>query len=403
MASVNLYLKEPNTNKNTPIIIKIYLSGKSFKISTGQAITPKLWNFDKKMVKKSYQGSFELNNLLTDMKNSVESFIRNALAQKKKINAIDVKNHFNNLYRNTSNNKSNPNSLFEYFNLFIERSKTTKKKSILYDYKAVINKLKLFEDKKRYRIDFDRINLDFYEKFIDYLLIDCNLINNTVGSYIKSLKTFLNWSVKLGINSNLEFRKFKVFREEVTAIYLTAKELNKIDKLKFKDKNIEIARDMFLVLCNTGLRYSDLINLKPENNKGDYLLIKTMKTKDALKIPLNKKVKEIISKYQGFNFKKYSNQTMNKYLKEIGKQAGIDDKTEKILYQGSKRIEKIKPKYEFIGTHTGRRTFITLSLEKGMRPEIVMRITGHKDYESFKKYIKLTDKVVSEEFKRVWD
>lgn len=75
-----------------------------------------------------------------------------------------------------------------------------------------------------------------------------------------------------------------------------------------------------------------------------------------------------------------SNQKTNFYLKELGKLLEIDTETTRTRYQGHLAIEEIKPKYAFMSTHTARRTFVTLSLEKGMRPETVMEITGHKDY-----------------------
>jgi len=65
-------------------------------------------------------------------------------------------------------------------------------------------------------------------------------------------------------------------------------------------------------------------------------------------------------------------------------------------------IEAIYPKCELIGTHTGRRTFTTLSLERGMRPDILQTITGHKDKSSFSKYIKLTETALYDEMMRVW-
>jgi len=63
-------------------------------------------------------------------------------------------------------------------------------------------------------------------------------------------------------------------------------------------------------------------------------------------------------------------------------------------------IECSKPKYEFITTHVARRTFITLSLEKGMRPEVVMEISGHKDWRVFKQYIKIVTKVKEKEMEK---
>ncbi|HPO62405.1 MAG TPA: hypothetical protein PK762_04920 [Candidatus Kapabacteria bacterium] len=71
-------------------------------------------------------------------------------------------------------------------------------------------------------------------------------------------------------------------------------------------------------------------------------------------------------------------------------------------YIGAERIEETKPKYELISNHMARRTFVTLSLEKGMRPEVVMMITGHKNYYRMKRYVKITNTVKEEEMKRVW-
>lgn len=73
-----------------------------------------------------------------------------------------------------------------------------------------------------------------------------------------------------------------------------------------------------------------------------------------------------------------------------------------IKYRGSERIENALPKHDIITTHTARRTFVPLSLEKGMRPETVMAITGHKDYKTFKKYIKITSKVKNVEMNQIW-
>ena len=81
----------------------------------------------------------------------------------------------------------------------------------------------------------------------------------------------------------------------------------------------------------------------------------------------------------------------------------MTDPIKQTRFKGSERIETVEPKHKLITTHTARRTFVTLSLEKGMRPETVMSITGHKNYKNFKRYIKLTDKVKKIEMKRIWN
>jgi hypothetical protein len=71
-----------------------------------------------------------------------------------------------------------------------------------------------------------------------------------------------------------------------------------------------------------------------------------------------------------------SNQKINEYLKELYELGGINHPIILTKYRGVERIEYTKPKYDFVSSHTARRTFVTLSLEKGMRPEIVMKLTG---------------------------
>lgn len=70
-------------------------------------------------------------------------------------------------------------------------------------------------------------------------------------------------------------------------------------------------------------------------------------------------------------------------------------------YKRTLTFEAIESKYQFISTHSARRTFVTLSLEKGMRPETVLEITGHKEYKTLKKYIKITSKVKEIEMNQV--
>ena len=57
------------------------------------------------------------------------------------------------------------------------------------------------------------------------------------------------------------------------------------------------------------------------------------------------------------------------------------------------RIDKIQSKWELVGTHTGRRTFIVNALSLGITPNIVMKWTGHSDYKAMKPYIDIVDSI----------
>lgn len=45
---------------------------------------------------------------------------------------------------------------------------------------------------------------------------------------------------------------------------------------------------------------------------------------------------------------------------------------------------------------------ICIFLERGMRPESVIKITGHSDFKIMKKYARLTENVVVQEIANIW-
>jgi integrase len=129
-----------------------------------------------------------------------------------------------------------------------------------------------------------------------------------------------------------------------------------------------------------------------------------VKTDKSYFVPLNGFALTILNKYKDAYrpLPVMSNQKTNDYLKELGKLVEIDEPTSLTKRRGNEKLTNTQPKYEFISTHTARRTFITLSLEKGMRPEVVMRISGHSNYATFKKYIKISEKVAEVEMNDIW-
>jgi integrase len=80
---------------------------------------------------------------------------------------------------------------------------------------------------------------------------------------------------------------------------------------------------------------------------------------------------------------------LNESIKNIGQVVGINNEEIVVSFQGGKRTEKVVPRYELLSSHVRRRTFITLSIKKGI--PIIQSITGHKDLKSFQKYIKLNN------------
>ena len=247
-------------------------------------------------------------------------------------------------------------------------------------------------------ISMAELSEDVYARFIVYLLEEAGLRNTTVIKTWKLLKWFLRWADKNGYLENKDYLDFNPHLKDVRdreVVFLTWDELMAVYNLHFPDgkKYLERVRDVFCFQCFTSLRYSDVAKLKREDITQDVVKVVTAKTGDSLQIDLNKYSRAILDKYRddGRPLPVVSNQRMNQWLKEVCYLAGIDTPITTVYYKGAQRIEETRPKYELIGTHTGRRTFICNALTMGIPAATVMEWTGHSDYKAMKPYIKIAD------------
>jgi integrase len=229
------------------------------------------------------------------------------------------------------------------------------------------------------------------------------LKNSTIEKKLGYLRWFLNWATDRGYNTNLDYKKFhptlKMTQRKV--IYLTKEEIARVRDLELSESQayLDPIRDIFLFCCFSGLRHSDVNNLRRSDIKGDHIEVTTVKTADSISIELNKVTRDILEKYKDTPFKdnkalpNYTNQAMNRDIKELCKLAGINEEIRVTTYKGNVRTDKIQPKWELVGTHTGRRTFIVNALSLGITPNIVMKWTGHSDYKAMKPYIDIVDSI----------
>lgn len=416
MAKYSYYLKDINSDSETPLILNVNWSNngikKRLKFYINETILPKYWQSDKK--KTGYQratnttkikANGELNSRLDDIEGIAKDLFRRYVNDNKKQPTVEVLRELlnNELYDTT---KETAFDLFGFFKKFIEESKTktnTHTGRILSGetikiYNNSYNHLKEFSRIRKKRIDFDTIDLDFYHDFSDYLTITKKFATNTIGRIIKVLKTVLNEATERGVNSNLAFRskRFRVISEKTDNVYLTEEELNELYHLDLShNPRLERVKDLFLMGCYTGLRFSDFAKLNPKNITGGYIHIETQKTGEKVVIPLHPKVEAIFKKYKNNIPQSISNQKMNSYLKEIGK---IDKKDLKVLKdtvsirttKGGLTVHTNYKKYELISSHTARRSFATNTYLAGVPPFVIMGVTGHKTEKAFFQYIKIT-------------
>ena len=243
-------------------------------------------------------------------------------------------------------------------------------------------------------LDYDAFTLAFYNDFKKYLSAQGHSLNY-VGAVLNGVKMLLKQAHRDGLHQSTDFqhRDFKKIEEEVDTIYLSNDELTTLYSLDLtNDVRLDRVRDLFLIGCYTGLRFSDYSELRPLNISfgGRILSVTTQKTAARVSIPLNPNVLAILDKYDGVPPRTMSNQKFNQYLKELGQVAGLTAPVERTRTQGGIRSTLTAQKWELLTTHTARRSFATNAFLAGVPTVSIMKITGHKSETQFMKYIKVT-------------
>lgn len=231
---------------------------------------------------------------------------------------------------------------------------------------------------------FDEIDYNLYVRYLTYLQKK-DYKPNMQGSFIKDIKAVMNEAYKRGMHTNVAFQRFEKPSEQVTTVYLTNEEVDRIYNAELSG-GLEQARDLFILGCYTGLRFSDYSRLTAEDAEKEYIDKVQQKTKSEICIPVHPRVRTILRKWGGSP--KISQVKTNLYIKSICAQLGINDTIE---VKDNGRITH-KQKWEMVTTHTARRTAATNLLLSGASIHAVMRFLGHSSVTQTETYLRISSK-----------
>lgn len=255
---------------------------------------------------------------------------------------------------------------------------------------------------KRFRLSFDFFTMTGLCEYSAFVQNEYDLLNSTMKKHLEFLRWFMRWSMAMEYHHNAAFELFRP-KLRVTyrnIIFLTVDEMKRLVELKFNEDQtgLEKARDILMFMCMTGLRYSDVKNLRTYNICDGRIRLTTIKTNANLSIELNKFSKAVLDKYSrkrsandDHALPVISDQKLNKHIKKVCEMAGICTATTLTQYKGSEPVYKTGPKYEFISTKTGRATFVCTALSLNINRDTIMKWTGHSDYKCMDPYVDITD------------
>ncbi len=420
MATIKYLLQ--SKAENAPIYLRLSLGrAKSLKRKTSLSINPKEWSDATKLPKQTTSINKNIASKLSKLKDFVLDEVNTANSNGTEINGNWLQSKIN-LHFNKSEVKE-LDFLTIYGEHFLNNlkykstakgkigvSKSTEKK-----YKTIVNKLIAFDEHKKQRTKLTDVNLVFRTDLIDYFNKVDKLSDNTIGRYLKFVKSICLDAQKNGFKVSSQLEHFQGFTIKAPKVILTLEEIQKIKDKTFVSDAHEVAKDWLLIGCFTGQRVSDLMrmNCKMIEHIQDYdfIVLEQIKTKKTVQIPIHFEVKEILDKRNGkfppvFSKNADSNKAMfNRYLKQLCKLSEIDTVVNGNKFDEVKKryINGNYPKHELVASHICRRSFASNHYATELYPTpILMNITAHGTEQMFLEYIGKKPIDYSVQLAKIW-
>lgn len=299
---------------------------------------------------------------------------------------------------------SDLNQLTTYGFHFINKMKEPNGKGIALatekKYNTIINKLVEFEKDTKQTILFKNIDLKFRSELVHYFSEVHRLSDNTIGRYLKFVKSLCLDAQRNGVLVHREIDYFKGYTVNAPKIILSFTEIEQIKRVKLSNNNLKIARDWLIIGCYTGQRVSDLLQMNSSYLQqvigSEMIVLKQEKTGNMVQIPMHIEIKRVLLRRNGkfpplFVDNMESNKSLfNRYLKALCKEAGIDTREKGSIYNSeTKRNEEgVFEKYKMVSSHICRRSFATNFYGNPKYPlAMLMNITAHSSEKMFLEYI----------------
>ena len=275
--------------------------------------------------------------------------------------------------------QKNELDIFNFIDFFLEKNEHKYSSETKKTYKTQKSKLKKF----RNRLNLDQITADFLHDYEIYMINILGNNQNTVNKTFAFLKSTLNKAIDEGLLNKKQnpFNRIKIKRIAGKRDFLTKHELKKIHQLyeTTQNKSIQNVCSYFLFSCYTGLRFTDIKQLKHKHIVNGIIELKQHKTNDYVRIPLNNKAKSLIETDKGNVFNVISNQKTNNRLKDIA-----------LLCNINKRLT----------FHVARHTFATIGISLEIPIEVISKLLGHTSIKTTQIYAKVVDDVRIKEIEK---
>jgi len=393
---VNFNLLSSPDKKNGLILLRFHYKSQRFQVSTGLSIPSKHWNAKTQRVKETQAFPYakQINARLNSLSADTLALFYDYTAE----GVIPSLERFKKDWQAKVLNIETKAPAFVPFvqEMIAERKKMNRLTPV---WASCLKQLEAYQTEKGKALDFENLTQAFLNDYTAFLFAQ-GLADSYTHRVISALKMFVRLADSRGIYENCPLLKAKaeVKKREADKVYLNEAELRLLANMELEDRLANV-RDLFLVGCLSGLRFSDYSQIKPENfqlvehagKKVECLTMVTKKTAQKVVLPIvNPILRAILEKHGWKAPKPISVQRFNQYVKELCREAGFTQPIEISEFKSGKQEKRTVQKWELISSHTARRSFATNAIKAGLPAADIMKFTGHSTMAAFMKYVKAT-------------
>ena len=197
-----------------------------------------------------------------------------------------------------------------------------------------------------------RVNETYLRKLKIHMNEVRKLNHNSIKKRFKILRVVWKWLViKNVVEPNLELYNYRISSYDPSFLYFDEKKLEKLRTTEVLDL-YQTTKDILLILCYTGMRYSDYYTLQPEHIQDGVIIKYSKKTKVLFKVPIHPYIKHLFDKplvqWEGH----YFNREVKKLCRALKFKDKVKMKTDIDTYEEGEF-------WTFVSSHIGRHTMAT--------------------------------------------
>ena len=373
-ATVNVlcYRSKTLSNGEHPLMICVCKDGKRKYVSLGISVNPKFWDFEKNKPKRDCPNREQLIKVINEQEQKYAEQILEFSVEKREYTPTTLIEAIVPVQK--------ARTVGELFNEYIAQLKDEGRLGYALSVQQVCNSLLKY--KGHLDIYFSEIDVNWLKAYESWLRC-CKLADNTIGIRFRTLRAVYNLALAEGLVKAdcYPFKKYKVSKlhKETAKRAITKEQVKQVIDYDVSGARFykKLAVDMFAFsYLMGGINFTDMAFLTDKNVEGGRLVYVRQKTKKLIMLPLQEKAVEIMNRYRSpqrkFIFpilderertlRQIRNRiydvldNVNGYLKEIGKELGVELK---------------------ISSYVARHSYATVLKRSGVSTSVISESLGH--------------------------